>query len=169
MGRTTFMAVVVAASLASVARAQESGSPAAEPKPTAQEQVLLRGRNRTLLHPADPLKVSGREQDGNEMRAGTAALQRGQTATAGVNGDETYQRAIAMVESRTVYTNPPARAPLADAQIAATSGSAKSSTPRKPGAAKDAPLPSSNLPWAVGGIVAAAIAFAGWLFVRRST
>ncbi len=169
MERTILMAAVVTASLASIARAQEPAPTDTEPRPTVQEQVLLRGRNRTLLHPTDPLKVSGREQDGNEMRSGTTALQRGQTATAGVNGDESYQRAIAMVENRTVYTRPPSRAPLAEAQVAARSGTAKASTPRTPGTAKDAPIPSSNMPWAVGGIVAAAIAFAGWLFVRRSS
>lgn len=169
MGRTTFMAVVLTASLASIARAQDAGSTTpAEPKPTVQEQVMLRGRNRALLHPSDPLKISGREQDGNEMRSGTTALQNGTTATAGVNGDDTYQRAIAMVENREVFTRPPARKQLGDPQVASPSREASSSAARKPSSAKEAPLPSSNMPWAIGGIVAAALAVSGWLFVRRS-
>lgn len=168
MGRATLMAALVAASLAGAARAQDAGATTPEePKPTVQEQMLLRGRNRSLLHPSDPLKIGGREQDGNDMRAGTTALQRGKISAAGVNGDDTYQRAIAMVENRAVYTRPPTRAPLDDTQVATASRKASSNARRASSTSTDDPPPSSNMPWAIGGIVAATLAVAGWMYVRR--
>lgn len=168
MSRTAVVLVVALAGIAPVTRAQGSApeSPA-EPKPTVQEQVMLRGRNRALLHPSEPLKIGGREQDGNDMRSGTTALQRGKTATAGVDGDDTYERAIAMVENRAVFSTPPTRAAGETASAASAARKASSDRQRKAGAIDDSPRPSSNMPWAIGGLVAAALAVFGWLFVRN--
>lgn len=160
-----FVATVCSAQFA---RAQDPATtPMVEPKPTVQEQVLLRGRNRALLHPSEPLNLTGREQGENEMRSGTTALQRGNTATAGVNGDDTYRRAIAMIESRAVFTRPPTRAAIGTTGVDRET-EVRTRTPKHTGAAAKNPAPaSSNMPWAIGGVVAFALAVSAWLFVRN--
>lgn len=168
MSRAAVVLVVALAGITPVTRAQDASLESqAEPKPTVQEQVMLRGRNRALLHPSEPLKIGGREQDGNDMRSGTTALQRGKTATAGVDGDDTYERALAMVENRAVFSTPPTRGSAQTVTGASAARKEAADTKRKAGASEDSPRPSSNMPWAIGGLVAAALAVFGWLFVRN--
>jgi len=151
-----------------VAPAQDAApTPEVEPRPTVQEQVLLRGRNRAMLHPSEPLAIGGREQGDNQMRAGTSALQRGRTATGGVSGDDNYLRAVAMVESRAMFTTPPTRTVLASDTPTAESAETSEQPSRATPVTKTPTPASSNMPWAMGGVVAAALAFAGWMCVRN--
>ncbi|MCY2959635.1 MAG: hypothetical protein NTY35_05655 [Planctomycetota bacterium] len=162
-------AVLAAMASLSVMASAQGTDPASQPeaKPTVQEQMLLRGRNRAVLHPSDPLKVGGREQEGNEMRAGTTALQQGKTATAGVKGDDTYARAIAMVDGRAVYSRPPRRESLTASSTSRSAPEKASGASHGTSAGEDSPRPSSNMPWALGGLGAAALALFAWLFVRN--
>ncbi len=168
MSRTAVVLVVALAGITPVTSAQDAAPESqAEPQATVQEHVMLRGRNRALLHPSEPLKIGGREQDGNDMRSGTTALQRGMTRTAGVDLDDTYERAIAMVENRTVFSTPPTRVSAQSSSAANAARKATAGSKRKAGSTDRSPLPSSNMPWAIGGLVAAALAVFGWLFVRN--
>jgi len=168
MFRATLAMVLVCT--APVVRAQDVDlAQEAEAVPTVQEQVLLRGRNRAMLHPSDPLVIGGREQGDNEMRSGTSALKRGKTATGGVSGDDSYRRAIAMVESRTMFTTPPLRTVLAS-EVGTVEDARPSEKEKRSRAAPATKVPapaSSNMPWAIGGVVAAAVAFASWICMRN--
>lgn len=168
MRRGVLALVVAVAGITQVGHAQ-GAVPAEilEAKPTVQDQVLLRGRNRATLHPSEPLKIEGREQGENDMRSGTSALQRGKTATGGVSRDDNYRRAIAMVESRAMFTAPPIRASLG-AEGSDVEVERHPRSPARTGIAAKGPAPaSSNMPWALGGVVAAALAISGWLFVHN--
>jgi len=162
------LVLALAIGLAPLGSAQEASAEVqVEPVPTVQEQVMLRGRSRSLLHPSEPLKLGGLEDEGNDMRSGTTALQRGNTKTAGVDGDENYERAIAMVEGRALYTSPPKRVSGTNASAGNTDAKATAKKQRKPRSNEDAPRPSDNMPWALGGLAAAALCIFGWLFVRN--
>lgn len=167
--RRGMLAMVVAITCtAQVVRAQDAvPAQEVEARPTVQEQVLLRGRNRAMLHPSDPLSIGGREQGENQMRAGTSALQRGKTATGGVSGDDNYRRAIAMVESRAKFSVPPTRVAL-ESEVGDAVVARDTKSPARTGTATTTTVPaSSNMPWAIGGVIAGALAIASWFCVRN--
>jgi hypothetical protein len=88
-------AVALGAVLTAPAFAQEV--PVAKPdKDVIHSQGLLPGRGRAIMHPGDPLKVVGLEQDGHDLRSGTPVLQQTDHAVAMVNPDENRRRALAM-------------------------------------------------------------------------
>jgi hypothetical protein len=150
------------ACLCTAALAQEH-----EPGPTAQENSILRQRGRAIMHPSDPLKLSGLEQDDNAMRAGTTALQRGRTLTAGSDQDENYLRALAMVENRATYSTSPARAPLPGAEA----GEDEADSPAQESSARPAgPVetdPSTKRAWEIGTGIAAALTILAWFYTSR--
>ncbi len=69
-----------------------------EPSPASQQGVL-KERDRGLMHPGDPLKLIGIEQQGNDIRSRTPALARSDRFNASVDADENYRRTLAMYES----------------------------------------------------------------------
>jgi hypothetical protein len=165
---TNVLAVLLVVAAASRdARAQDA-DPAERPVVvTPGEEALLRSRNRAGLHPSNPLKIAGREQDGNDLRSKTPALQRGNTATASVDGDDAYARALAMVEERKSFEAPPVRAnatPTLASEAAAARARRKAE--RASTAAQDGNGSSSRLPWVLGGFAAAAILVLGWITLR---
>lgn len=161
-------ALLAVAAASTHARAQEV-DPAERPVVlTPGEEALLRSRSRAGMHPSNPLKISGREQDGNDLRSKTPALERGNTATASVDGDEAYTRAIAMVESRTRFQAPPARVNATEtfASAAAAARASRKAAQRASDAAQDGGGSSPRLPWVLGGFAAAAILVLGWITLR---
>lgn len=138
-----------------------------EPSVSIQEKNLLRLRGRAVMHPANPLELSGLEQHDNSMRAGTSALQRGDVATAGSDQDENYARAIAMVEDRAVFSRPPARATLPCADpIESEEDRSGSQTPARTEAQVEVDR-SIGRPWEIGAGIAAALTVAAWAFTCR--
>jgi len=96
-------------------RAQESparqpvAQEAAQEPPTGGDGLqradieILRQRYRPALHPGDPLRIVGNEQDGNQLRARTPLLARGEHTPLQVDIEASYQRALAMYGDGAVY------------------------------------------------------------------
>ncbi len=132
-----------------------------------QEKNLLRLRGRAVMHPANPLELSGLEQRDNSMRAGTSALQRGDTATAGSDQDENYARAMAMIEDRAVYSTAPTRASLPGAEpIESEAGVAGPNARARPKSNVDVDR-SLGRPWEIGAGIVAALTVAAWFVTGR--
>jgi hypothetical protein len=91
-GRALVAVVLVAAS--ATARAQDAQS-----SDSASTQAVLKERNRELMHPGEPLTLSGAEQRGKELRARTPALTRSDRRSECVDAEEQYHRTLAMFES----------------------------------------------------------------------
>ena len=106
--RRTALIVCACASLlggARVAFAQKGSIGAAEE--SRATQAILRERNRTTLHPGDPLKISGIDQGENDIRSRTPALANSDRTAAMLEPEEHYRRTIAMYEDRALFPEPP--------------------------------------------------------------
>jgi len=88
------------------ARAQEAES---EPyyHPTAKDKQLLFEREKSRIHPGDPLRIIGLEQEGNDIRSRTSALTRNAAGPRGMSEDENYQRQLALYGDRAKFDRPP--------------------------------------------------------------
>jgi len=88
------------------ARAQEAES---EPyyEPTAKDKQLLFEREKSRIHPGDPLRIIGLEQEGNDIRSRTSALTRNTAGPRGMSDDENYQRQLALYGDRARFDKPP--------------------------------------------------------------
>ncbi|MCC6405547.1 MAG: hypothetical protein IT453_00175 [Planctomycetes bacterium] len=95
---------VCLALLANDARSQELPPTTAERGAKPADVVLLRERNRESLHPGDPLRIVGREQDSNDLRSRTPALAKTDAAIVYVDQDEAYRRKLAMYADRARFT-----------------------------------------------------------------
>lgn len=88
------------------ARAQDAES---EPyyQPTAKDKQLLFEREKSRIHPGDPLRIIGLEQEGNDIRSRTSALTRNTAGPRGMSEDENYQRQLALYGDRATFDKPP--------------------------------------------------------------
>jgi hypothetical protein len=98
--------------------AKKPGAPAPQQQPPtpeksagaeqvrAEDEHVLSGRNRSSMHPGDPLSVVGREQSGNEVRSKTPALAKSDRVAALVDTEENYRRTLAMYESHAIFHTP---------------------------------------------------------------
>ena len=92
----------------SVARAQEP-EPQPEPYyvPTAKDKALIFEREKSRIHPDDPMRIIGCEQEGNDIRSRTSALVRNTAGPRGMSEDENYQRQLALYGDRARFDTPP--------------------------------------------------------------
>jgi hypothetical protein len=157
-----FAARLVAAwAVASVAHAQDALPPTtAEMKPTAADEAVLRERNREALHPGDPLRLSGREENGNDLRSRTPALAHTDREIVYVDEDEAYRRKLAMYEEGARFTVALPRAPDAANARPTDAPTAIPARARRTAAAP-APAPDATLwpLWVGMGALALALAF----------
>lgn len=159
---------LILAACTTAAQAQASSLPAEhEPTPTVQERILLRQRGRSVMHPSDPLALSGLEQNGNDMRAGTPALQRGSTTPTTRQEDEAYLRAIAMVETRAVFHTPPKRSDTAFRPTIATHPGEAAGSHRTRGDQQDTATTGPSAGLTLGAVGAAVLAIVMWTITHR--
>ncbi|MBI5432775.1 MAG: hypothetical protein HZA52_08100 [Planctomycetes bacterium] len=143
--------------LANEARSQDSPPTTAERGAKPADVVLLRERNREALHPGDPLRLVGREQDSNDLRGRTPALAKTDGAVVYVDQDEAYRRKLAMYADRARFTETLPVSP--DGPPEGEEGApAASPAPRK--RAAPAPTPEPARSWAPLWIGAAALGLA---------
>lgn len=167
--RDTVITALLVASVAAPARAQDSDPAEHSPAVSATEDSVLRSRMRSGLHPDQPLRLRGREIDGNDMRSITPALRRGDTTTRGVERDDAYARTVAMYDQRARFHGPAARSAVAAAAVAGDVVADARAEAAEPVAqpASSAPASSRWSPgWVLGGIAAAVLALVGWMAVR---
>jgi len=110
MSRTRFIAkrvalVAAAVLVATDAYAQRPTLPRT-PTETDRANDLLYERNRSVMHPGDPLLLVGREQGDNDMRARTPALAQGDRSIARVDPAENYARTLALYEDCATFHQP---------------------------------------------------------------
>jgi hypothetical protein len=88
------------------ARAQDAES---EPyyQPTAKDKQLLFEREKSRIHPGDPMRIIGLEQEGNDIRSRTSALTRNTAGPRGMSDDENYRRQLALYGDRAKFDRPP--------------------------------------------------------------
>lgn len=133
-------------------------------KPTDAEKTsdLLYQRNRSLMHPGDPLLLMGREQGDNDIRSRTPALAQGDRSITRVDPAENYARTLAMYEDRATF-----RAPLAAVTPSPDDDSAPRPAPTRavPKPAAEQPAkPLSDWPWLLAlGLPMGVVA---WFFSR---
>jgi hypothetical protein len=100
------VALVAAVVLVAADAYAQKPAPPRTPTETDRANELLYERNRSLMHPGDPLLLMGREQGDNEMRARTPALAQGDRSIAHVDPAENYARALALYEDRATFHQP---------------------------------------------------------------
>jgi hypothetical protein len=104
------------------ARAQQNDAPPQATRPSAPPQPqapigapadtsgrtsdVLAGRNRSRMHPGDPLVIVGEEQGDNDLRSKTPVLAQSDRAVSYVNQDENRRRTLAMYESGATFHDP---------------------------------------------------------------
>jgi len=124
----------------------------------------LRTRMRSTMHPGDPLRLVGNDEEGNDLRASTPALARGTHDPALVDSEANYQRALAMYGDGTHFHTPLPRAP----------GSEPDPITPRPKTRRNAPIveeaPADRgpaaAPWSVlSGLLVSGLLLA-WFFVR---
>ena len=94
---------------------QESDGPR-ENASNADIENVLGARNRSAMHPGNPLEIVGLEQGANEIRSRTPALQSSDHAVAILNSDEMHERALAMYTSGAQFSQPIKALPSEKAQ-----------------------------------------------------
>jgi hypothetical protein len=77
--------------------------------PADQLEPLLHGRERSLLHPGEPLRVVGNEEDGNGFRDRTPMLAGAEGIASSVDLQELRDRRLAMYTGRERFHSPPTR------------------------------------------------------------
>ncbi|MBK7642579.1 MAG: hypothetical protein IPJ19_05940 [Planctomycetes bacterium] len=85
------------------------------PGPDSNDTSKLPERTRPAMHPGEPLTISGLEEKGNELRARTPGLARGEHEPLQVDPDASYRRALAMYGDGAQFHSP---LPLPGAQAA---------------------------------------------------
>ncbi len=80
----------------------------ADAEPSAQESdLILTQRVRSAIHPGDPLHVVGNEQEGNDLRSRTPALERTDHRAREVDEAELPARTRAAYADRALFSAPP--------------------------------------------------------------
>ena len=69
----------------------------------AELDALAREHDRVQLHPGDALALSGREQEGNDLRSRTSALVRNHAGPVHVDAESLYVRLRAIYDNRAVF------------------------------------------------------------------
>lgn len=154
MRRTAWVALA-ALTLAMPASAQRGSGNTVD-----HTEALLHERNRSAMHPGDPLKIVGLEQGGNNIRASTPMLEQSDRVAAMVNPDENYRRTIAMYEDGATFQQP-----LAMLSPAPTTSDATPAIGHVRGGQVANDASSSDWPWV---LVLALIAFLMYWMQRRS-
>ena len=141
-------------------RAQDAGAQP-EGTPLPEDLAPLREHYRPSLHPGDPLHIVGLEQDGNELRAKTPVLARGEHDPLQVDIDASYRRALALYGGKLYHV------PLAAAAASEPKPSAKH--PRyvepEPEPEPEARGPAAT-PWSVLAGLSVSVLLLVWYFVR---
>jgi hypothetical protein len=81
-------------------------SPEETDRSIIKTQALLPSRNRATMHPGEPLKLIGVEQNENDIRSSTPALKQSDRAVTIVNADENYKRTLAMYDKGAKFGAP---------------------------------------------------------------
>jgi hypothetical protein len=102
----SLLLVLVTLAPLSAARAKEI-EPEPYYVPTAKDKALLFEREKSRIHPGDPLRIIGCEQEGNDIRSRTSALTRNTAGPRGMSEDENYQRQLALYGDRARFDTPP--------------------------------------------------------------
>jgi hypothetical protein len=138
--------------LAGSASAQRTGTKAGGATRDSSED-LLRERNRSAMHPGDPLKIVGLEQGGNDIRAGTPALANSDRAVALVRTDVNYQRTLAMYADGATFNQPLPLSSPPPTRMESTTANGSSRSHASSSVPSDAT--ASDWPWVIGlGLVA---------------
>jgi hypothetical protein len=125
----------------------------------AEDSAPLREHYRPALHPGDPLRIVGLEQDGNELRARTPVLARGEHEPLQVDGEASYRRALALYGG-TLY-----HVPLAPASAAEPKPAARHPRYVEPEPEPEARGPAAT-PWSVLAGLSVSVLLLVWYFVR---
>ncbi len=142
--------------------------PAASPaepsaRPDALELKALRERYRPALHPGDPLKISGNEQGGNDLRAITPILARGEHEPQPVDIETSYRRALAMYGEGQQFHAPLPLAPGAESPAPAP---LRHAAPQAPAESAPKVQRPEATPWSVlSGLFVSTLLIA-WFLVR---
>lgn len=151
-GLRQFVCAALAATVlgGSALRAQDGVQP--------EELTLLREHYRPALHPADPLRIVGLEQDGKGPRARMPLLARGEHEPQQVDAEASYQRALGLYGG-TLY-----RVPLRPASGAGTPAT------KRPYYFELEPEPEERgpaaTPWSVLAGLSVSVLLLVWFFVR---
>jgi len=133
-------------------------TPLCAQEPSAEELEPLREHYRPALHPGDPLRLVGLEQDGNELRAKTPLLARGELEPLQVDIEASYQRALGLYGG-TLYHVP----------LPAASGGPKPAA-RRPRYFEPEPEPEARgpaaTPWSVLAGLSVSVLLLVWFFLR---
>ena len=158
VNKSRVLRVSLASGLFGLVLASASGAPLApqtsEEQPAAEVDSvesfqLVQERRRDLVHPGNPLDISGVFEGDNDLAAGRGALGRSDFKPVLVNAAEGYERQLAMLENRTRFDTSYTRtrqgnAPRVQAPV------------RGKGAPDDAPASSSGKSWLAALAVAVA-------------
>jgi hypothetical protein len=127
--------------------------------PAPEDSTALREHYRPTLHPGDPLRIVGLEQDGNDLRAKTPVLARGEHEPRQVDGEASYRRALALYGG-TFY-----HVPLAPASAAGPKSAARHPLYVEPEPEPVARGPAAT-PWSVLAGLSVSVLLLVWYFVR---
>jgi hypothetical protein len=134
--------------------AQETQEPLERPTPG------FTGRDRDMLHPGDPLRIVGIEQEENAIRARTPALERSDRRVALVQEDELRERKLAMFSGATLRV-----APSRVEEPRERKSRRREPAPARPG--RDALEEGSGTGWLPLAFGAALVGLVVWFVLRR--
>lgn len=140
-------------------------APAGAEKVRPEDEHTLQERNRSSMHPGDPLTLVGREQGDNEVRSKTPALAKSDRAAALVDFDENYRRTLAMYESHTMFHAPLPVVGRVDAAGAASPEMPTRTTPKPAPAAESA---GGGGYWIWVSLIAIGAVLGVWMRKRRA-
>ncbi len=140
--------------------AQEPSKEGSSDVPQPADIEALRQHYRPTLHPGDPLRIGGNEQDGNQLRVNTPLLARGEHTPLQVDIEASYQRALAMYGDGAQF-----HSPLPPAQKGEPAARLRSPRETAPEPAPKMRGPEAT-PWSVLAGVSVSVLLLVWFFVR---
>ncbi len=139
---------------------QERSTEDSSDVPQPADIEALRQHYRPALHPGDPLRIVGNEQDGNQLRENTPLLGRGEHASLQVDIEASYQRALAMYGDGASF-----HSPLPTAEKAEPAARPRPPRETAPEVAPKVRGPEAT-PWSVLAGVSVSVLLLVWFFVR---